>query len=193
MLDRSLPQSFRHGNGYNMAEKRETLEDLARREKDAEQERNDQRAEMLVSAERLAKEVPERFFQLATDLKQAVMRFNAAADPQKRLNWRESVSLAGRDPNPNADFNLAFGRTGAEILVALNALGRSGRPDVFLIEASGKIQEDGFMLRAEGFVKDKKAQYRISIDFKRTTWTIDELAERLVRCAVKASLSPLSE
>ena len=174
-----------------MAEKRESLEDVARREKDAELERSEQRAEMTANAERLAKEVPQRFFQLATDLKQAVMRFNAAADPQKRLNWRESVSLAARDTNPNADFNLAFSRTNVEILVSLNALGRSGRPDVFLIEASGKLPEGGFMLRAEGFVKNKKSEYRISIDFKRTSWTIDELADRLVMSAVKASLSPL--
>ncbi len=175
-----------------MADKRDTLEELARREADALKEREETRVRARLSAERLAREVPERFFTLARELREAVHRFNGAADPQLRLSWRESAALAARDPNLNADFNLSFGRTGVEVVVSLNAMSRSGRPDAYLIEASAKLRDDSFLLRGEGFVDGKEVGYRISIDFKRMPWPIDELADRLVKAVVKNDRAPLA-
>src|SRR5215470_7397228 len=107
-----------------MPEKRETIEDVARREAATEREREEARAEQLQFAEKLSKEVPEAFFELCGLLRENVRRFNSAADPQKRLTWRESPALAARDANRNADFNCTFGRGPAEVTMALNAMGR---------------------------------------------------------------------
>jgi hypothetical protein len=172
-----------------MPEKRETLEELARREADGEREREEARALRRQSSERLAKEVPARFFQLAKELREAVARFNAAALPEKRLTFHESTALAAHDPNLNADFNCALSRAGVEVTLTLNAMGRSGKPDVFLIEASCRLGDDQHMVRCEGSIgqggKAPKVDYRISIDFQRMSYSIDELAERLVKSAVK--------
>ena len=79
-----------------MPEKRETLEEIARREADSEREREEARALRRQSSERLAKEVPAAF-QLAKELREAVMRFNAAALPESaspsasRPRWRPTI------------------------------------------------------------------------------------------------------
>jgi hypothetical protein len=171
-----------------MAEKRESLEDVARREADRERELAEAREEYLKSAERLAKEMPPAFFELCGLVREAVRRFNAAADPQKRLTWRESVALAAREPNLNADFNCSFGRGTDEVTLALNAMGRSGKPDVYIVEGFGQLgpKHDRFLLRVEGYLQKGKLAQRITIDFKRIEATLEELAERLVMAAVKS-------
>lgn len=172
-----------------MPEKRETLEEVARREADAERERDEARANFVAAREQLSQEVPERFFTLAAELREAVRRFNSAAVDDKKLTWSESSALAARDKNLQADFSLEFGRKGANVQVALNAMSRSGGPDVFLIEASGQLRDDRFLVRVEGWVeKTKKIGYRISVNFKRMSYPIEELAERLVMACVKSDV-----
>jgi hypothetical protein len=174
-----------------MAEKRETIEDVARREAATERERAEARAEQIEYAEKLSKEVPEAFFEVCGLLRENVRRFNSAADPQKRLTWRESPALAAREPNLHADFNCTFGRAGCEVTMALNAMGRSGKPDVFVMEGTGQLRQARFLLRVEGFVKKAKVEYRITVDFKRIECTFEELAERLVLCVVKDEFNEL--
>ena len=176
-----------------MAEKRESLEEIARREAARERELAEAREELLKSGERLAKEMPPAFFELCGLVREAVRRFNSAADPQKRLTWRESPALAARDSNLNADFNCSFGRGSDEITIALNAMGRSGKPDVYLIESSGTLgpDRDRFLLRVEGYLQKGKLQYRVSVDFKRLEVDLEELADRLVRAAVKGDYQTL--
>jgi hypothetical protein len=176
-----------------MPEKRESLEDLARREAAAEREREEAQKEYLKSAERLAKEMPEAFFELAGMLREAVRRFNSAADPPKRLTWRESAALAAREPNLNADFNLDFSREGNEATVALNAMGRSGKPDVYIIEGFGQVgpRHDRFMMRVEGYLKKNKVEHRITVDFHRLECNLEELAERLVRAVIQGDYQVL--
>src|SRR5581483_206890 len=175
-----------------MPEKRETLEEVAKREADTEREREEARAIFIVARELLSKEVPERFFTLAVELREAVKRFNSAAADDKKLTWSESSALAARDPNLQADFNLEFGRKQTMIQVALNAMSRSGGPDVFLIEASGQLRDDRFLLRVEGWAeKNKRITYRISVNFKRMTSPIEELAERLVMACVTSDFNVL--
>jgi hypothetical protein len=174
-----------------MAEKRESLEDVARREAEVERDRAEARAEQLQSAERLAKEVPEAFFELAGLLRENVRRFNSAADPQKRLTWRESAALAAREANLHADFNLTFGRAKDEVTVALNAMGRSGKPDVFIIEGTGQLGKERFLMRVEGYVQKGNVNYRITIDFQRIEVTLEELAERIVFAVIKSDYNQL--
>jgi hypothetical protein len=176
-------------------EKRETLEEIAQREAEAERRAADARAMHLANAERIAKEVPERFLQLAKDVREHVARFNAVADPQKRLTWEESTALAARDPNLNADFHLTFGRPGADCTMALTAMSRSTGPDVYLIEISGKLHEDSFLMRLEGAVlrgeKGPEIGWRIFLNLRRVERPLDELADRVVRAVVKADVSLL--
>ena len=176
-----------------MPEKRETLEEVARREADHEREVAEARAELAKSAERLAKEMPPAFFEFCGMLREAVRRFNSAADPQKRLIWRESAALAARDANLNADFNLSFGRGTDEVNVALNVMGRSGKPDVYVIEGFGSLgpKSERFLMRVEGYVQKGKMLMRITIDFKRIDTTLEELAERLVLAGVKGDYMTL--
>ena len=176
-----------------MAEKRETLEDVARREADHERELAEARAELAKSGVQLAKEMPAAFFEFCGMLREQVRRFNSAADPQKRLTWRESTALAARDPSPHAEFNCTFGRGTDEVTVALNVMGRSGKPDVYLIEASGSLgpKPDRFLMRIEGYVQKGKTMFRISVDFKRLETSLDELSERLVMAAVKSDYMTL--
>ena len=178
-----------------MGEKRETIEDVARREADAERERAAAMNERIELSGKVAKEMPERFFELCGLLRENVRRFNSAADPQKRLVWRESVALAARDSNLNGDFNCTFGRVGGELTVALNAMGRSGKPDVYIIEGTGQLgvgeKMTRFMLRIEGYAKDGKVQLRMTIDFKRLECTLEELSERLVLAILKSDFNQL--
>jgi hypothetical protein len=176
-----------------MPEKRESLEEVARKEANRERELAEARDEMAKSGERLAKEMPPAFFEFCGMVREAVRRFNSAADPQKRLTWRESAALAARDANLNADFNCSFGRGTDEITVALNAMSRTGKPDVYLIEGFGTLgpDRDRFLLRVEGFVQKGKVVHRITVDFKRLEVTLEELAERLVMAAVKGDYQTL--
>jgi hypothetical protein len=176
-----------------MAEKRESLEEVAKREANHERELAEAREEYAKSADRLAKEMPSAFFEFCGILREAVRRFNSAADPQKRVTWRESAALAARDANLNADFNCSFGRDSNEATVALNAMSRSGKPDVYLIEASGTLgpDHDRFMMRVEGYVQKGKMLLRVTVDFKRLEVTLEELAERLVMAVVKGDYQTL--
>lgn len=176
-----------------MAEKRESLEEVARREASRERELAEAREELVHSGERLAKEMPPAFFEFCGMLRESVRRFNSAADPHKRLSWRESPALAARDSNLNADFNCSFGRGSDEVTVALNAMSRSGKPDVYLIEGFGALGPDRarFLLRVEGYLQKGKLCLRISVDFKRLEVTLEELAERLVMAAVKGDYQTL--
>ncbi len=174
-----------------MGEKRETLEEFAKREANLEREREEARDEYLKSAEKLAKEMPGVFFEFTGMLREMVRRFNSAADPQKRLVWRESPALAARDANLHADFNLTFGRYGNEVTVALNVMGRSGKPDVFVVEGAGQLAKDRFMLRIEGYYKKGKLEQRITVDFQRLDCTLEEIAERMVMAVVKGDYQQL--
>lgn len=176
-----------------MPEKRETLEEFARREADCERELAEAREEHKQSAERLAKEMPQKFFEFCGIVREMVRRFNAAADPQKRLTWRESAALAAREPNLNADFNCTVERDINHATIALNAMGRSGKPDVYVIEGFGSLgpRSDRFMMRVEGWLKKGKVELRITIDFQRIECTLEELAERIVFAVVRGDYQTL--
>jgi hypothetical protein len=175
-----------------MAEK-ESLEDLARAEANELRERAERAAKYLVNSERLAKEMPPFFLNVADWLRDAVRRFNDHCDPNKRINWRESAATASRDSNPHADFNLTFGRGDAEVNVVLKEMGRSGpkRPDVYVVEATGRIANQSFFMRIEGQIPEKDVEYRVTVDFQKLELPVKEVAEQLVRAVVKRDVELL--
>ncbi len=169
-----------------MAEKRESIEELGKREAEYERELGQMRETQLANAGKLADEVPGKFFELCGMVREAVRRFNQATDQNRRLTWRESPALAARDKNLNGDFNCEFGREGMSIVLALNAMSRSGKPDAYVIEGYGQIIKDRFLLRVEGLInKQGQVVYRILVDFQRIDCTLEELAERLVIAMIK--------
>jgi hypothetical protein len=169
-----------------MAEKRETVEELAQKEAQYERDLAQMRETSLQNSHKLGQEVPKTFFEFCGLLRETVRRFNQAADPSRRMVWRESAALAARDANLNGDFNCEFGRDELSVVVALNVMGRSGKPDVYLIEGTGKLGDNRFLMRIEGFINKAGAvAYRIMVDFKRIECTFEELADRLVKCVIK--------
>jgi hypothetical protein len=169
-----------------MGEKRETVEELAKAEAAYDQELAHMREVSLANSGKLAEEVPKTFFEFCGMLRETVRRFNSAADPSRRLTWRESAALASRDPNLNADFNCELSRGELSVVVALNVMGRSGKPDVYIIEGTGRLGPDRYLLRIEGFITKKgDVAYRIMVDFHRLECTLEELAERLVISVIK--------
>ena len=172
--------------------KRETIEQFAKREASEEQERAEQREFFKQNALKLAEEMPNHFFDFVATLRKAVGRFNDNCDPEKRMTWFESTSVATRDPNPNADFYLRFERGDQFVNVRLNALGRSGKPPVFLIDLDGKVgKDDVFMARVEGQVREKKILFRATLNFKKLKCTLEEFADRLVLAVVKRDYEEL--
>jgi hypothetical protein len=169
-----------------MAEKRETIEELAKRESEYDKEQARAREISLQNSGKLVQEVPGKFFEFCGMLREAVRRFNTAADPQRRMTWRESTALAARDPNLNADFNCELSRGELSVTVALNVMGRSGKPDVYLIEGTGRLGPDRFLMRIEGFInKNGDVAYRFMDDVRRLELPFEELAERLVIAVIK--------
>lgn len=173
-------------------QKRETLEDVAKREVREEADRQQAAKDWLANSERVAKEVPEKFFTLAKQLRECVHRFNSAALPGRRLTWNESAAVATKETNLNADFNVSFARKDAEFMLLLSAMTRSGRPDVYLITGEGKVKDTSFSLRIEGRVDGKHVVYRITQDYQPIEIPIDELAERIVMTVVKGDVSQLT-
>ena len=176
-----------------MAEKRESLEEIARREAARERELAEAREEYAKSGERLAKEMPAAFFELCGMVREAVRRFNSAADRAEAPDVARVAGAGRARRNLNADFSCSFGRGSDEVTLALNAMGRSGKPDVYLIEAFGTLgpDHDRFLLRLEGYLQKGKLCYRVSIDFKRLEIGLEELADRLVRATVKGDYQTL--
>jgi hypothetical protein len=170
-----------------------SLEEIARAEAQMEKERQARIEEHAKGAHDLAKEVPERFFKLTGELRDAVRRFNEAADPQKRLTWRESAALAARDGNLSGDFSCGFSRNAVDVGIGLTEMSRSGgRPNCYIIEAVGTLRGERFMFRAEGMKTGGKLGWRMTVDMQRVNYSFDELADRLVRAAVTLSLNPLT-
>jgi hypothetical protein len=175
-----------------MAKRGETLEDLGRREAEYAKEREARLAERAEAQGRLSKDVPERFFKLCTDVRENVRVFNEATDPARRFTWRESPALAARDANLSGDFNCGFSRAGCDVNLSLIEMSRSGKPNVYIIEANGLFKDQSFLLRIEGYPDKGKTSYRMFLDLHRVPYGIDDLADRLVRAAVKLDYTTLT-
>jgi hypothetical protein len=167
---------------------KESIEEYAQRENAEEAEKIRAKEEYLKNAERLAKETPARFFEFAKRLKDNVQRFNKTIDPERRLGWEESASLAANVSNLRADFNCTISRKKVEVYCALNELYRFGGAEAYIIEGHAKLREGKFHFRVEGFVRSTGIHYRITVDYKPLEISLEELADRLVLAAAKDDL-----
>lgn len=178
-----------------MPEKQPTLEELAQIEAAAHQRREQMRKDYEDGQVRLAKELPERFFVLAKQVREGVRRFNTAAPIQRPLVYEESAAVTVRDPNLNGDFNLTVKRAPNTITVALRQMARTGRGDYFLIEGQGVLGippfVDRFRLRCDAVVRGGETVYRVLVDGKPLDSPIDELGDRLVMVVVTGQLARL--
>jgi hypothetical protein len=171
---------------------KETIEEYAERENAEEAERIRAKEEYVKNAARLSQETPARFFEFARRLKDNVQRFNKTIDPERRLSWAESVSLAANAANLRSDFNCTISRKKVEVYCALNELYRFGGPEAYIIEGHAKLREGKFHFRVEGFVRPTGIHYRITVDYKPLEISLDELADRLVLAAAKDDLLQIS-
>jgi hypothetical protein len=128
---------------------------------------------------------PIRFFAFARQLRENVHRFNKTVDPDRRLTWSESASLAAHDSNLHADFNCTFGRKNVEVYTALCEMVRFGAPEAYVIEGHLRLREAKAHYRIEGFVHPDGIHYRITLDYKPLEISLDDFSERLVLAAAK--------
>ena len=178
-----------------MAEKGPTLEDLARAEAEQIQKRDEQRKKYLEHQEKLLKDLPARFFQLARQVREGVQRFNGAAKLEKMLAYTETAAVTVRDPNPAADFVVEVKRDPNWFYLALRQMRRLQLPDAFAIEGEGSTGPEGrkerFRVRIDGQYREDVLVWRITSDYKPVDTPIDEIAERLVAVVATGELSRL--
>ena len=172
-----------------MATKRTTVEDLAHAETQADLEREERRRDAALRDEKLSKEVPARFLELVRATRGVVERFNAASEPPRRIQWRESAAIAVGDVGPNRELTAGLWRKGAEIDLALVELSRPRGPDAHIMLIHGRLGRSRFEVRVDGSWSKGKVGWRVSIDGKPAQTTIDELPELLVTALVKEELT----
>src|SRR5437762_619452 len=79
--------------GETMSEKQVTLEDLARAEAAAAEQRVAKKQAYLDGQKKLQTLTPERFYTFARQLKEGVTRFNGAAKLERILKYTESTAV----------------------------------------------------------------------------------------------------
>jgi hypothetical protein len=183
-----------------MAEKL-TLEDLARAEAAALRERDRARLTYEEAQQQLARELPERFFDLARGVRDGVNRFNAAvrqeAEPRPyAVHYEESVGVTTRSTNLSTDFNFEVRRAPHWMQLFLRSMWRPGRSDALIIEGQGSVgvkpEEKRFKLRIDGQVNAQgELSYRALCDGRLIDTPLDELADRIVMVVVTGQLSRL--
>ena len=169
----------------------ENAADAAQRERD-----NAMRAEIV------SKSVPERYLQLVQELREAVRLFNQSlrhpdGHPIPTISWGETPNVALGDANSGDGMRVRIARRGATFDLILRFATRAARADVPLIEGHGDYgnPQQGrtkTMLRIEGWVEKGKPIFWYSLDFKRQSVAIDEVAERIVASVAANDYSLLS-
>lgn len=178
-----------------MADKQVTLEDLARAEAAAYEQRAAKKKAYLDGQKKLETLTPERFFTFARQLKEGVARFNGAARLERLLVYKESTAVTVRDPNPNGDFVVEVRREPNWIAVALRTLWRLHADDSFVIEAEGVLGRppdvDRLQMRIQGVFDGDQLSWRVTSDGKKVDTPIDELPDRMVAAVATAELARL--
>lgn len=183
-----------------MAEKL-TLEDLARAEAAALRERDRARLTYEEAQQKLTRELPERFFDLARGVREGVGRFNEAVRQENpprphAIHYEESVGVTTRSSNLSTDFNFSARRAPNWMQLFLRSMWRPGRSDALIIEGQGSVgvkpEEKRFNLRVDGIVNAQgEVHYRALCDGKSIDTPLEELADRIVMVVVTGQLSRL--
>ncbi len=176
-----------------MADKVQTLEDLARIEAAAIKKRNQAKVDFLEGQKRLVTELPERFFAIAAQAREGVKRFNNAAEIEHPVHYMESPAITVREMNMTGDYFFEVKRKPNEVLLALRPMARAGKPDAYLIEGNGTIglapMNDRFQIRIDAIVAGKEIRYKVTVDGHKVDTPIDDFGDRLVMVIVTAQLT----
>ena len=150
----------------------------------------------------VAKAVPARYLQLVQELRDAVRLFNQSLrspedHPIPIITWNETPNVALGDPNSGDGMRVRIARRGVTFDLILRFASRAARADVPLIEGHGDYgnPQQGrtrTMLRIEGWVEKGQPIFWYSLDFKRQSTPISEVADRIVASVAANDYSLLS-
>jgi hypothetical protein len=155
-----------------------TIEDLARAEALMLKQREQGHIDYMEGQKQLTTAVPERFFVLVKQLRDAVKRFNTAAPVERLVQYWESPAVTTHDPSfGNSDYTVEVKRKPNHASLSLRNMARGARPDAFLIEGEGEV---GLTPMVDATWRDGAPNWRITSDFKKVDCPIDELADRLI-------------
>jgi len=153
-------------------------------------------------ADQLNVEVPEKYLSLVDTLRTAVQSFNSALvdikeKPIPHIKWTESPNVSLREPTAGDGMRVRIERQQSSFELILRFVNRSGQPPVPLIEGAGQFGRDPAnkvktLLRIEGWVDENKVSYIVSQDFKRQTYSLDELPDRLVMAVATHDVQRIS-
>ena len=178
-----------------MSEKQVTLEDLARAEAVADEQRIAKKKAYLEGQKKLQTLMPERFYTFARQLKDGVTRFNGAAKLERILQYTETTGVTIHDPNPHGDLVVEVRRDPNSISVALRELWRLHADDAYSIEAEGVLGRppdvDRLQLRIQGVFQGEELRWRITSEGKQVDTPIDELPDRIVAAVATGELARL--
>lgn len=165
----------------------ESVAEYAKREMAEIADREHKKAVYWQNQKRAAIELPQRFFQMAKQIRAEIDTFNQIVDVGRRLSFSESTGLAAGAEVGKAEHNLSFGRKNLEAWVGLSELIRLGRaPAAYIIEATVKLSHARLRLRAEAIPRGAEdMRYRVTLDGKETSFGVDELGSRLVLAVAK--------
>ena len=180
-----------------LGEEVEGLADQAVAAADAAQRERDN----ALRAEVVGKAVPEQYLKLVDEMRDAVQLFNQSLRPPEGqslplITWVETPNVALRDPNTGDGMRIRIARRGATFDLLLRFASRASRSDVPIIEGHGDygIQQHRTktMVRIEGWVERGKPVFWYSLDFKRQSVDLEEVAERIVASVAANDYSLLS-
>lgn len=176
--------------------------DIARSESENAADAAQRERDNAMRAEVVAKSVPERYLKLVQDLRDAVRLFNQSlrhpdGHPIPTITWSETANVALGDANSGDGMRVRIARRGATFDLILRFASRAARADVPLIEGHGDYgnPQQGrqkTMMRIEGWVEKGKPVFWYSLDFKRLSVDLEEVAERIVASVAANDYSLLS-
>jgi hypothetical protein len=175
--------------------------DIARNDNEKAADAAQRERDNALRAEVVGKAVPELFLKLVDEMRDAVQLFNQSLRPPEGqslpiVTWVETPNVALRDPNTGDGMRVRIARRGATFDLLLRFASRASRADVPLIEGHGDygIQQNRTktMVRIEGWVERGKPVFWYSLDFKRQSVDLEEVAERIVASIAANDYSLLS-
>ncbi len=175
--------------------------DIARNDNEKAADAAQRERDNALRAEVVGKAVPEQYLKLVDEMRDAVQLFNQSLRPPEGqslplITWVETPNVALRDPNTGDGMRIRIARRGATFDLLLRFASRASRSDVPIIEGHGDygIQQHRTktMVRIEGWVERGKPVFWYSLDFKRQSVDLEEVAERIVASVAANDYSLLS-
>ncbi|MBL8634938.1 MAG: hypothetical protein JNM40_17055 [Myxococcales bacterium] len=152
-------------------------------------------------AEVVSKAVPELYLKLVDEMRAGVQLFNQSLRPPDGqslpfITWTETPNVVLRDATSGDGMRVRIARRGATFDLLLRFASRAARADVPIIEGHGDYgiaaNRTKTMLRVEGWVERGQPVFWYSLDFKRQSVKLEEVAERIVASIAANDYSLLS-